>query len=90
MVLDLRPPGDAGLHAVPQAVVRDLPVELFHEKRNVGPRTDEAHIPLEHVYELRYLVDTRLPQERTDLRYAVLAAQGPLVLTRSVALASYS
>ena len=54
--LDLPEAGDAGTHVVtgPQLAVEEL--DLFGQRR---ARTDEAHVTLEHVDQLRDLVDAR-------------------------------
>src|SRR5262249_21673149 len=41
--------------------------------RVLGPRADEAHVPDEHVPELRQLVDLVAPQDTADGRHASVA-----------------
>jgi hypothetical protein len=45
---------------VAQHVLRDSLLELIHEVRPLGTRTDERHVAAENVPELRQLVDARL------------------------------
>src|SRR5512147_483261 len=48
-VAELRPTGDARLHGVALAVVRDLLLELADELGPLGPWPDEAHLPAQDV-----------------------------------------
>src|SRR5436190_4459288 len=60
---DLPQAGDAGLHVEPA----QLPgLVLLDFLRNRGARADQAHVPLEHVEELRDLVEARDPQQPPD------------------------
>src|SRR5512141_1083978 len=61
VIADLRPPGHAGLDAVPYGVIRYLARELVDEVGALGPRPDEAHVADQDVDELRELVDAELP-----------------------------
>src|SRR5688572_16337403 len=42
--VDLRPSRDAGLHLMPQHILREPVLELIDEERALGPRTDDRHI----------------------------------------------
>src|SRR5688572_24841263 len=66
----LRPPGDAGLHLVAQHVLRDAVPELLHEEGTFRARADDRHFSLEHVPELRQLVEVEAPQPASDRRGA--------------------
>ena len=60
---DLPQPGDARQHDVA------APVPFFHElavAQRQGARADEAHVALEHVEELRQLVEAEAPQQAAD------------------------
>src|SRR5512134_282477 len=62
-VAELCPPGDAGLHAVALAVVRDRVLEVVHELRSLRTWADEAHVAAEHVQQLWQLVEPRLAEK---------------------------
>src|SRR6187200_1422994 len=55
--VDLGPAGDPGLDLVPQHVLRDAVLELLDEEGALRPRSDDRHLALEHVPELRPLVE---------------------------------
>ncbi len=70
----LRPAGDAGLDAVAtQIAVDDLGIILV-VRDCVRTRADQGHVALEHVYELRQLVEAGLAQEAADARHARVIA----------------
>src|SRR5205823_5084757 len=52
----LRPAGDAGLHFVPEHVLREAMLELVDKERPLGPRPDNGHIALEDVPNLWELI----------------------------------
>ncbi len=64
----LRPPRDAGPHLVPQHVLRVALLELLDEVRPLGPRADQRHVALEHVPDLRQLVEVEAAQQPPDRR----------------------
>src|ERR1051325_8024564 len=66
----LRPAGDTGLHLVAQHVLRDAVLELFDEEGALGARADDRHVALQHVPELRQLVQIEAPQPASDGRRA--------------------
>src|SRR5688572_32818548 len=68
--IHLRPAGNAGLHLVAQHVLRDLVLELLDEERALRARADDRHLALEHVPELRQLVEIQPPQPAADHRGA--------------------
>src|SRR5262249_34693271 len=74
---DLRPARDAGLHAMTDAVVRDLLQQTVDEHRPFRARADEAHIAFQHIEELRDLVDPRAADEAADACDAAIVALGP-------------
>src|SRR6185312_6627667 len=53
---DLSPAGDAGAHGVAHVVVGDGAAELLDEAGALGPGADDAHAALQHVPELRHLI----------------------------------
>src|SRR3990167_2513556 len=55
-VAHLRPAGDPRLHGEAFQVERDLLLELVDEFGPLGARADEAHVPDQHVEEMRQLV----------------------------------
>src|SRR5689334_21672905 len=69
--VDLGPAGDAGLDLVAQHVLRDAVLELLDEERPLRSRSDDRHVALEHVPELRPLIEIVTAQEGADLRRAV-------------------
>src|SRR5258708_8932563 len=66
--MHLRPAGDARLHFVPEHVLWNLVLELRNEQRALGPRSDDRHVALEHVPELRQLVDVRSAEQLAERR----------------------
>src|SRR5712691_13083573 len=74
--VDLRPPGDAALHAVAEHVLRNPLLELLYEGRPLRPRPHQAHVPEDHVDELGQLVEVEPAQPDPDGRAArVLGAR---------------
>ncbi len=75
----LRPPRKSGSDRVALGVEGNLRAQLLDEERALGPRTDEAHVPSQHVPELRQLVEPRLadhPADGGDTIVAVLRPHG--------------
>ena len=65
---DLREPGDARLHvAHPLLEVGDRQRQLLGQLGPLGARPDDAHVPQQHVQELRKLVESGSPQESPHL-----------------------
>src|SRR4030095_10507826 len=79
-ITQLRPARDARLDRVTLAVVRDALVQLGHEFGPLRTRADEAHLPAQHVEDLRQLVDPRQPDDRAEARDAAVVLLGPLRL----------
>ena len=63
--VDLGEAGDAGLHVVAAVVLGRV---LLHQLRDLRPRADDAHVALQHVPEVRQLVQARRAQEAADAR----------------------
>src|SRR5665647_1546139 len=63
--VDLRPSGDAGPDLVPS---RLLPIVAVEVLRQEGARTDDAHVALEHVDELREFVERGRAQQLAEAR----------------------
>src|SRR5439155_5770648 len=83
--VDLRPSSDAGLHLVAEHVLRNPVLELLYKQRSFGPRTDDRHLGLQHVPELRQLVDIRPaeePAERRSSRIVVAGEDRPALALR--------
>src|SRR5262245_18312420 len=70
--VDLGPSVDACLDLVAQHVLRDAMLELFDEERPLRPRPDDRHVALQHVPELRPLVEVVTSQERADPGRAIV------------------
>src|SRR5260221_18527 len=64
--VDLRPASDARLDLVAEHVLRNAVLELRDEVGTLGPWADDRHVPLEHVPELRELVDVEPPEDPAD------------------------
>ena len=62
---------------MPLDVARDALGELRYELRTLGPRTDHAHLAVQHVEQLRQLIDPGLSDERADAGDAGVALLGP-------------
>ena len=75
--MHLRPAGDAGFDAVAEHVVGDFVFELVNKGRSLGTRADQRHLALEHIPQLRQLVDRPLAQESTDGGAAGITADRP-------------
>src|SRR5690606_28378517 len=76
-IVDLRPAGDAGLHTVTHAVVRNFLREIVDEHRTFRARTDEAHIADEHVDDLRDLINAGAAHKAADTGHAAVVALRP-------------
>src|SRR5689334_566009 len=76
-IVYLRPPGDAGLDAVPFRVERYLSYEIVDKTRPLRTRTDEAHIAAQYIDELRQFIDPKLPYQRPDAGYARVTGRRP-------------
>src|SRR5882762_4485075 len=63
-----------------QRVIRDLFRELVDELRALRARPDEAHVPAQHVENLRQLVDAQLSDHRADACDAWIRLLRPLGL----------
>src|SRR3954471_250609 len=71
--VNLGPAGDPGLDAVAVAVAVDVALEQPGEVRTLGTWADQAHVALEHVQQLRQLVERGAAQEGAEARAAVVA-----------------
>src|SRR5205823_14332026 len=78
----LGPAGDARLDAMAVAVAGDVAREQLHELGPLRPGADQAHLALEHVEQLRELVERAAAQEAPDRGAAILPLHAP---RRSVA-----
>src|SRR5579862_8550109 len=76
--LYLRQTRDARLRIVPRVVVRYLLLEILDQFRALGPGAHEAHVPLQHVPELRHLVDIPRPHEGSHTQAPRVVLDGPL------------
>src|SRR5262249_28331663 len=77
IVVNLSPAGDARAQAVALVVHRHRGEELVDEDAALGPRSDEAHVALDHVPQLRELVEAPAPEPAADRRDARLALRRP-------------
>ena len=84
VTVDLRPAGHAGAHLVLDHVARDLLLKLLHKKRPLGPRPHEAHVALQHVPELRQLVEAVFAHDVADGRDARVVERDFLTPPNSV------
>src|SRR5215475_10319498 len=73
----LRPPRDAGLDLVAEHVARHGLAEAFHEHGALGARPHHAHLPAQHVHELRQLVEAESAEEGPDGSAAGVPAGRP-------------
>src|SRR5215203_2839218 len=60
---DLHRPSDARLHSEPESMLRPVATNQVDLLR---PRANDAHVPLQHVHELRKLVQAEPPQDPAD------------------------
>src|SRR5581483_4051880 len=74
----LRPAGDARLDGVPVQIVGYPLRQLTHEERPLGAGPDEAHVALQHVEDLRQLIDTKGADDFADARDTVVSLLRPL------------
>src|SRR5262249_30855878 len=87
---DLGPAGDPRLDAMAHAVERDLMGELLDEARPLRPRANEAHLALQHVDELRQLVNPRAAEKPPDAGHARVVDRGPFRLAVRLRLADHA
>src|SRR5215203_6433710 len=76
----LRPTGDPGLDQQAPGLEGNGSLEHAHELRPLRARSDQGHLALQHVPELRELVEVRPAQEAADVRDAwvvLLCIDGP-------------
>src|SRR5437868_10359206 len=76
--------GDPGLHSMAAGIAAHrFVVETVadHHLRPVGPGANERHAALEHVEQLRQLIDAEAAQEATDRSYARVVAGCSLLRT---------
>src|SRR3546814_17480528 len=76
-VVELRPAGDSGLHAVPLVVVAELLRKPLHELRPFRARPHEAHLAFDDIDALRQLVDAELADDAADIGDARFVAGRP-------------
>lgn len=57
--VNLRPPCDAGPDRMPEGFALAVIGKIFRQER---PRTDQTHLPAQHVEQLRQLIETGLPK----------------------------
>src|SRR5690606_39442133 len=77
--VDLRPAGDAGLHAMTPEIVADrvlVEQAAGFRRRCMGARPDDGHVSGQHVEELRQLVEAGPAQEGAQPRYPRIVAPG--------------
>src|SRR5579872_4685725 len=80
---DESPPPHARFHDMPEPIQRKLGCELLDEFRTLGPRPDRAHVSLQHVEELRKLVDmsgSKKPPNASHSRIGLLRPYGAVAL----------
>src|SRR5215471_10991601 len=74
----LRPTRETWPNDVALAIEGDLQGQLVDELRALRPWPDQAHVSLEHVPQLRQLVESAAPQEAANRRHADIALlRGP-------------
>src|SRR5207237_1145633 len=70
-LVDLRPAGDAGANALAPLIPFDLLPQIHEDGRLFGAWTHDVHVTLQHVEEMRQLVEPKLAKhlaERRDAR----------------------
>ena len=76
-LVDLRPSGDAWLHTLTHAVVRNVVAQACEDGGAFGPWTYDVHFAAKDVVELRQFVDSGPPQKAADRRNARVALLSP-------------
>src|SRR6478672_6350996 len=79
---NLRPSRDPGLDEMPTTPVRHHFFEQSEQFRSLRAGADKAHLASNDVPQLRQLVESSLPQELADSRYATVVVLGPQRLSR--------
>src|SRR5437763_17147448 len=64
--MDLRPSGYARLDVVTAGVAGDAPLELAVVRERMRPRSNQRHLPLDHIEKLRNLVHVPPAQPTSD------------------------
>jgi hypothetical protein len=65
-IVYLSPTSDSGTHKMTEMIVMDFLFIVLHKTGPLGTGADHAHVPAQHVPELRKLIDTGLPQEGSE------------------------
>src|SRR5271167_5098277 len=73
VAVNLRPSGDSRLDIVPARIERDAPFEFPIMRQGMRAWADEGHVALDHVEELRKLIDAPAAQPRPHLGDAWIA-----------------
>src|SRR5207244_1204973 len=68
-IIHLRPAGDPRFHQVPEMIKRNLFLISFDAPDPLRAWTDQAHVTLEDIPNLRQLVEPHFPQPAPDTRY---------------------
>src|ERR1051326_6891934 len=76
-ILDLRPTRQTRCDQMSLFVKRNLFGQLGHEVRTFRAWSNKAHLALQDVPELRYLIDTNLANDAADSRRARVSFTGP-------------
>ena len=77
IAVNLRPAGHARRNGVSKVVIGNLGAEAIDEDRPFRPRSDEAHIAVENIDQLRKFVDVCMSQPRADRRAAFVVIDRP-------------
>jgi hypothetical protein len=86
----LCPAGYAGFDDVAAVVIGNLFAQLIDKKRTFRARPDKAHLPHEHVEQLRQFVNTYAADKASDTRGAVIVLAGPARLAVLFGIAAHA
>src|SRR4029077_20835240 len=67
-IIDLGPPGDAGLDQMTEMIKRNLFFVALRALYPLGAGTDQAHLACQYIPKLRQFIETQLSQPAADLR----------------------
>src|ERR1043166_4381818 len=73
----LRPSGNSGTYKQPAGIKAYFLLELLDKKRTLGPGTHKTHFPFQHINELRYFIQPKVPENSAKTRNTLVVMSRP-------------